>query len=434
MTYRAGLRRGLGPALGLAAGLALWALTGAPQAAERSQAAERACEAAEKTHTVEAYRAVVTRFPGSPCAERAQARMDRLDEEEERRLGLTPEDRRRIQMGLAAAGHDPGPVDGITGRRTREAIRRWQGSRGERVTGYLDADAAKALLAAEGWPPPDDEAKSSCQAAAEAESSASDDAGGSNTVLAEHVRAGLKLRDCPDCPELVVVPPGSFEMGSPPGEAGWSGDEGPVHRVAIAKPFAVGVYEVTFAEWDACVDGGGCNGHRPSDKGWGRGSRPVMDVSWRDAKRYVEWLSSKTGAKYRLPSESEWEYAARAGTKTRYWWGDEVGRNRANCYGCGSRWDGERTAPAGSFSPNGFGLHDVHGNVGEWVGDCLNVGYEGAPTDGCAWESGDCSRRMLRGGSWFGRPWRLRSADRYGSITGLRVGYVGFRVARTLTP
>ena len=159
-----------------------------------------------------------------------------------------------------------------------------------------------------------------------------------------------------------------------------------------------------------------------------------MDVSWRDAKGYVRWLSEKTGEEYRLLSEPEWEYAARAGTGTRYWWGDEVGWNRANCHGCGSRWDGERTAPVGSFPPNGFGLHDVHGNVGEWVEDCLNAGYEGALKDGCARESGDCRRRMLRGGSWFSRPWSLRSADRYGSTTGLRIGYVGFRVARTLAP
>ena len=201
----------------------------------------------------------------------------------------------------------------------------------------------------------------------------------------------LPLRDCPECPELVVVPAGRFMMGSRSG-----GDvERPVHEVTIARPLAVGVKEVTFGEWGACVSGGGCGGYLPSDNG----NRPVVSVSWKDAQAYVEWLSGKTGEEYRLLSESEWEYVARAGTRTEYWWGDEIGRNRANCRGCGSRWDGKQTAPVGSFSANPFGLYDVHGNVREWVEDCWNGSYAGAPTDGSAWESGNCSRRVVRGGS-----------------------------------
>ena len=245
--------------------------------------------------------------------------------------------------------------------------------------------------------------------------------------------AGTKFRDCAECPELVVVASGSFEMGSPSGEAGRGGDEGPVHRVTFERPLAVGVYEVTFGEWEACVSGGGCGGYRPDDEGWGRGPRPVVNVSWDDAQAYVGWLSEKTGQAYRLLSESEWEYVARAGTRTRYWWGDEIGRNRANCRGCGSRWDNQKTAPVGSFLVNGFGLHDMHGNVWEWVEDCYVDGYAGAPVDGSAWEW-NCDGRVLRGGSCFDRPGGLRSADRNWVSTGSRNGGYGFRIARTLTP
>ena len=217
-------------------------------------------------------------------------------------------------------------------------------------------------------------------------------------------KVGEKFRDCPTCPEMVVVPAGSFMMGSPSSEEGRYGNEGPVHRVTIPAPFAVGKYEVTFSEWDACVSAGGCGGYRPNDWGWSRGRRPAINVSWNDARAYVRWLSEKTGKEYRLLSESEWEYAARAGTTTRYWWGNAIGRNRANCDGCGSRWDNEQTAPVGSFAANGFGLHDMHGNVWEWVGDCWNDSYAGAPSDGRAWESRNCGRRVLRGGSWYNDP------------------------------
>ena len=244
------------------------------------------------------------------------------------------------------------------------------------------------------------------------------------------LEAGDVFRDCDACPEMVVVPAGSYMMGSEEG----SSDEEPVHRVTIAQPFAVGKYEVTFAEWEACVAGGGCNGYRPQDVGWGRGRRPVINVSWNDAQAYVQWLSKKTGETYRLLSEAEWEYVARAGTTTRYTWGDEIGQNRANCDGCGSRWDNEQTAPVGRFAANAFGLHDVHGNVWEWTGDCGNGSYAGAPSDGSAWQSGECSRRVLRGGSWFDAPRDLRSAFRYWDSAGLRVDVVGFRLARTLTP
>ena len=160
----------------------------------------------------------------------------------------------------------------------------------------------------------------------------------------------------------------------------------------------------------------------------------MIRVSWDDAQRYVRWLSGKTGKSYRLPSESEWEYAARSGTETAYSWGDGIGHNRANCAGCGSRWDGGRTAPVGSFVSNGWGLHDMHGNVWEWVEDCSNVNYEGAPRDGSAWRSGNCPERVLRGGSWGNLPSILRAANRIRSTSDNRSGKGGFRVARTLTP
>lgn len=251
---------------------------------------------------------------------------------------------------------------------------------------------------------------------------------------------GQVFRDCDACPEMVVVPAGSFRMGSPSSEAGRADDEGPVHRVNIAQPFAVGVYEVTFAEWDACVADGGCGGHRPGDEGWGRGTRPVINVDWEEAQAYVEWLSGKTGKRYRLLSESEWEYAARAGTTTPFHTGRSISTGQANYSGNYTYGPGgtgvyrKKTVAVGSFSPNAFGLHDVHGNVWEWVQDCWNANYQGAPNDGSAWQSGDCGRRMLRGGSWFDDPRGLRSASRGRSTPGGHNYVVGFRVARTLTP
>ena len=252
---------------------------------------------------------------------------------------------------------------------------------------------------------------------------------------------GTVFRDCPTCPELVVVPAGRFRMGCVSGRD-CRGFEQPVHEVELAS-FALGVYEVTFEEYDRFVqatghrrpgDGGWGRGGRPViDGGWGRGRRPVIDVSWEDAEAYVAWLSRETGESYRLPSESEWEYAARAGTTTRYSWGQDIGRNLANCDGCGSRWDDDQTAPAGSFAANGWGLHDMHGNVWEWVADCWHENYARAPRDGTVWTSGgNCGRRVLRGGSWYTIPVLLRSATRINVDAGARIDLNGFRVARTL--
>ncbi|MXX10374.1 MAG: formylglycine-generating enzyme family protein [Nitrospira sp. SB0677_bin_15] len=249
---------------------------------------------------------------------------------------------------------------------------------------------------------------------------------------AARMTPGTTFRDCEECPEMVAIPTGSYQMGDV--SDGVYSKELPVHEVMISRPFAVGKYEVTFAEWDACRAADGCT-HQPNDMFWGRGTRPVINVSWEDAQEYVKWLSHKTGKPYRLLSEAEWEYVARAGTTTKYWWGNEIGTNNANCLDCGSQGDMEGTAPVGSFAANGFGVFDTAGNVWEWVEDCWNDNYEGAPTDGQAWMNGNCHRRVVRGGSWVNFPEYVRPADRIRLDPGLRnSSYGGFRLARTLTP
>ena len=260
------------------------------------------------------------------------------------------------------------------------------------------------------------------------------------------LKAGDRFRDCAECPQMVVIPAGSFMMGSPESEEGRNDYEGPEHRVEIREPFAVGAYEVTRDEYGTFVEetghagGPGCYVWTGSEwkeqegVGWRNpgysqtGRNPVACVNWEDARAYVEWLSRKTGERYRLLSEAEWEYAARAGTRTRYSFGDDITPNDAN-YG-----NIRKTQPAGSYRANGYGLYDMHGNVYEWVEDCWNGSYRGAPTDGKAWESGDCSRRVLRGGSWYSFPRNLRSANRSWDDTGYRGSNDGFRVARTLGP
>ena len=240
------------------------------------------------------------------------------------------------------------------------------------------------------------------------------------------LRAGEAFRDCPGCPELVVVPAGRFRMGCVSG-VGCFDDELPTREVHIAS-FALSKFEVTFEEYQRFAVASGRR--QPSDWGWGGGDRPVSGVSWEDAAAYARWLSDRTGERYRLPSEAEWEYAARAGTATAYSWGQDLGSGRASCDGCGSRWDRE-AAPVGSFAANAWAFHDVHGNLSEWVVDCWHESYAGAPVVGSAWLSGgDCRLRVLRGGSWLGGPASLRSARRARLGAGLRFANVGFRVAR----
>jgi formylglycine-generating enzyme required for sulfatase activity len=254
------------------------------------------------------------------------------------------------------------------------------------------------------------------------------------SVEAERALRPLQsFRECAqDCPEMVVVPAGAFMMGSPATERGRYGNEGPQHRVTIAKPFAVSKFDVTFADWEACVSVGGCP--KVSDLSFGRNNKPLINVTWTDGQKYVAWLAKMTGRPYRLLTEAEWEYAARAGTGTAYYWGEEIGKGNANCGGCGSRWDKSEPSWVGSFPTNAFGLHDMAGNVWQWVQDCYHDDYDGAPTDGSVWAGGDCSRRIVRGGSWLIGPELLRSAFRVGMGFDDHNTDLGFRVARSLGP
>jgi formylglycine-generating enzyme required for sulfatase activity len=227
-------------------------------------------------------------------------------------------------------------------------------------------------------------------------------------------------------------------MGSPATEEGRMSNEGPQAEVTLAKPFAVGKYAVTFTEWDACVAGGGCNGYRPGDDGRPRGRQPVVNVSWEDAEAYVAWLGKSTGKRYRLLSEAEREYVTRAGSTTPFWWGASISTEQANydgtaTYGGGKKGEyRQRSLPVDTFAPNPFGLHQVHGNVSEWVSDCWRGSYQGASSEGTGGSSEDCGRRVLRGGSWYDSPNLLRAAARQGFYPAYRSNKIGFRVARSL--
>ena len=239
------------------------------------------------------------------------------------------------------------------------------------------------------------------------------------------------FKECANgCPTMIVVPAGKFTMGSPMSDKDRNNDEGPQREVTIGQPFAVGKTAVTFAEWDTCVAAGACP--KAEDSGWGRDDRPLTNVSWDEAKTYSTWLAKQTGKPYRLLTEAEWEYAARAGNPGRYSFGDD--ETRLDEYAWFSKNSDGKTQPVGTKKPNAFGLYDMHGNVWQWVEDCYEDSYSGAPTDGSAVTSTACGRRVLRGGSWSGEPDHLRSSNRNGFITLFRVGNVGFRVGRTLNP
>lgn len=243
-----------------------------------------------------------------------------------------------------------------------------------------------------------------------------------------------KLKTGGDGPLMVVIPAGRFVMGSPPEEPKRSNDEGPQHEVRIAEPFAMGVYAVTFDEYDRFCDSTGRD--KPGDVGWGRADRPVINVSWDDAKAYATWLSEQTGRTYRLPSEAEWEYACRAGTTTPFHCGERIDSDQGNfdgrhTYNGSARGEyRKKTAPVGSFAPNAFGLHDMHGNVLEWCQDTWHDNYEGAPADRSAWEAGRDVSRVLRGGAWFDYPWGCRAAFRFNYPPDNRFNGFGFRVCR----
>ena len=249
---------------------------------------------------------------------------------------------------------------------------------------------------------------------------------------------GTTFRDTLRCggegPLMAVIPPGTFVMGSPPDEPARSDGEGPQHTVRITQPFAIGVYAVTFDDYDrfACATGAAL----PEDEGWGRASRPVINVSWRDAQAYCAWLADQSGQSYRLPSEAEWEYACRAGATTPFHFGARLSTALANFdgnYTYNGSAKGEyrvQTLPVGSFPPNAFGLYDMHGNAWEWCQDAWHDSYKGAPQDGAAWEAESALPRVLRGGSWGNDPRLCRAALRNGVPPDYRDDDVGFRVCR----
>ena len=313
---------------------------------------------------------------------------------------------RETQALLASLGYQPGPADGVWGGQTTQALQDFLRNSGQSPPPTLTETLRLLRTVAQ------------------------------RPVVQQTTNTPFK--DCPMCPEVVEVPTGAFLRGSPAFEESRKDTEGPRHEVTIPQSLAVGIYEVTFAEWDACVRDGGCQGYRPEDEGWNRGKQPVINVSWEDAQAYVAWLSRKTGLPYRLLSEAEWEYVARAGTQTPFHTGETITPQQANYYAKYS-YKGGRIGPSpeqptavGRFQPNAFGLYDVHGNVWEWVQDCWNTNYAGAPRDGQAWEAGDCDQRVARGGSWYYAPDVLRSASRERYTTAFRNDKGGFRVARPM--
>jgi formylglycine-generating enzyme required for sulfatase activity/uncharacterized caspase-like protein len=240
-------------------------------------------------------------------------------------------------------------------------------------------------------------------------------------------RAGETFRDCADaCPEMVVIPAGRFTMGAPRTETGSKGDEAP-HEVRIAYALAVSKYPIIRREWKQFVaethykDGSDCLKGQEDN-------HPVVCVTWQDATAYAAWMSRKAGQHYRLLTEAEWEYAARAGTTMAYYWGSEIGSGHANCQNCGSRWDNRGTSPVGSFAQNPWGLYDMAGNVASWTLDCWINNYQGVPTDGTACKSASDPDHVLRGGSWLGFPYRLRTS--YRMFSRIASNDIGFRVAR----
>jgi formylglycine-generating enzyme required for sulfatase activity len=263
------------------------------------------------------------------------------------------------------------------------------------------------------------------------------------------LKPGMTFRECPHFPEMVVIPAGHFTMGlSDDGveavdEFQMVQSEVPAVKVAVKHAFALAKFPVTFEEWDYCVQSGGCEGYLPDDHGWGRGNRPVINVSWADALTYIRWLNraikidSDSITPYRLPTEAQWEYAARAGTTTARWWGNKIGKNNTVCDGCGSHWDNTETAPIGSFRPNRFGLFDMLGNVVEWTMDCWTDSHDRAPADASAiiGSTEQCDKRVTKGSMWNSPPGMVRAAFRWPGETNVqysRSSAVGFRVLRDL--
>jgi len=236
---------------------------------------------------------------------------------------------------------------------------------------------------------------------------------------------GPEIRDCPACPVLVALPADAFTMGNNASDP----SEKPAHQVRIGAPFAIGKFEVTVQQWNACADAGGCPkvAQAPNTPG----NAPMRDVSWDDAQQYIKWLTSVSGKPYRLPTEAEWEYAARGGAATAYWWGAKMTPGKANCKDCGPPWSAERPANAGSFAANAYGLYDTSGSVWEWVGDCWHNNFKDAPADGRSWDEPNCRVRVIRGGSWREGTAYMVASTRFKYDASVRQAQNGFRVARS---
>lgn len=232
-----------------------------------------------------------------------------------------------------------------------------------------------------------------------------------------------EISDCPACPVLIALPAGSFTMGSNTSDP----SEKPAHRVTLTAPFAIGKYEVTEAQWKACAETGACSRTSHSSQP----NAPVRDVSWDDAQLYVKWLSTTSGKPYRLPTEAEWEYAARGGTMTRYWWGEQALPGKANCKDCGAPWSADGPANVGTFAANPYGLYDMNGSVWEWVADCWHNSFKDAPADERTWDQPNCSARVIRGGSWREGNAYMASSTRFKYDASVRHSQNGFRVARS---
>jgi formylglycine-generating enzyme required for sulfatase activity len=238
--------------------------------------------------------------------------------------------------------------------------------------------------------------------------------------------ASGESKDCATCPVMVSLPAGSFTMGSNSDDP----SEKPPHRVTIAAPFAIGKYEVTVEQWNACADASACP--RLAAENNSLKNAPARDLSWDDAQLYVKWLAKTTGKPYRLPTEAEWEYADRAGTTSKYWWGDQMRKGHANCKDCGDPWHKEGPESVGSFAANPYGLHDMNGSVWEWVGDCWHNSYQNAPNDGRAWDAPGCNMRVIRGGSWREGSDYMLTSTRFKYSQSVRQSQDGFRVAKDL--
>ncbi|MBN3767803.1 formylglycine-generating enzyme family protein, partial [Burkholderia sp. Ac-20365] len=237
---------------------------------------------------------------------------------------------------------------------------------------------------------------------------------------------GGESKDCAACPAMISLPAGSFTMGSNSDDP----SEKPPHHVTISAPFAIGKYEVTVEQWNACADVNGCPKLTPENNS--AKNAPARDLSWDDTQAYVKWLSKVTGKTYRLPTEAEWEYANRAGTTTKYWWGDAMRKGMANCKDCGDPYHKEAPEPVGTFAANPNGLYDMNGSVWEWVGDCWHNSYQGAPNDGRAWDAPGCNTRVIRGGSWREGNDYMLSSTRFKYSQSVRQSQDGFRVVKEL--